>query len=60
MGDAQYHLRRAQWTLANYPRVPRFDPYINFPSRTTKLEHMGRFGLNTVSSLPLVDEITTR
>jgi len=36
------------------------DPYINFPSRTTKLEHVGRFGLNTVSSLPLVDEITTR
>ncbi len=36
------------------------DPYINFPSNTTKLEHMGRFGLNTVSALPLVDEITTR
>ncbi|MFK7743206.1 MAG: hypothetical protein AB8H80_23020 [Planctomycetota bacterium] len=36
------------------------DPYVNFPSRTTKLEHIGRFGLNTVSSLPLVDEITTR
>ena len=36
------------------------DPYINFPSRTTKLEHVGRFGLNTVTSLPLVDEITTR
>ena len=36
------------------------DPYVNFPSRTTKLEHIGRFGLNTVSALPLVDEITTR
>lgn len=36
------------------------DPYVNFPSRTTKLEHIGRFGLNTVSSLPLVDEVTTR
>ena len=36
------------------------DPYVNFPSNTTKLEHIGRFGLNTVSSLPLVDEITTR
>ena len=36
------------------------DPYTNFPSRTTKLEHMGRFGLHTVSSLPLVDEVITR
>ena len=36
------------------------DPYINFPSDTTKLEHVGRFGLNTVSSLPLVDEVTNR
>jgi hypothetical protein len=36
------------------------DPYINFPSNTTKLEHVGRFGLNTVTGLPLVDEITTR
>ncbi|MBL8728743.1 MAG: hypothetical protein JNM25_09960 [Planctomycetes bacterium] len=36
------------------------DPYINFPSNTTKLEHMGRFGLTTVSSLPLVDEVTNR
>ena len=36
------------------------DPYINFPSDTTKLEHVGRFGLMTASSLPLVDEITNR
>jgi hypothetical protein len=36
------------------------DPYVNFPSDTTKLEHVGRFGLNTVSGLPLVDEITNR
>ncbi len=36
------------------------DPYINTPSDTTKLEHMGRFGLRTFSALPLVDEITTR
>ena len=36
------------------------DPYINFPSRTTKLEHTGRFMLNTAAGLPLVDEITTR
>jgi hypothetical protein len=36
------------------------DPYVNYPSNTTKLEHVGRFGLTTVSGLPLVDEITTR
>jgi hypothetical protein len=36
------------------------DPYVNFPSDTTKLEHLGRFGLMTASSLPLVDEITNR
>ncbi|HEB52401.1 MAG TPA: hypothetical protein ENI87_03995 [bacterium] len=36
------------------------DPYINFPSNTTKLTHLGRFGLTVASSLPLVDEITTR
>lgn len=36
------------------------DPYVNFPSNTTKLEHMGRFGLTTVSSLPFVDEVTNR
>jgi len=36
------------------------DPYVNFPSRTTKLEHFGRFGLHTMASLPLADEIITR
>ncbi len=36
------------------------DPNVNFPSNTTKLEHVGRFALTTVSSLPLVDEITNR
>ncbi|MBL8753627.1 MAG: hypothetical protein JNK15_10020 [Planctomycetes bacterium] len=36
------------------------DPYVNYPSDTTKLEHVGRFGLTTVSSLPLVDEVTNR
>jgi hypothetical protein len=36
------------------------DPYVNFPSNTTKFEHIGRFGLMTASSLPLVDEITYR
>lgn len=36
------------------------DPYINYPSDTTKLEHVGRFTLTTLSSVPGVDEITTR
>jgi hypothetical protein len=36
------------------------DPYINYPSDTTKLEHVGRFGMNTVTALPLVDEVTNR
>jgi hypothetical protein len=36
------------------------DPYVNYPSDTTKLEHVGRFGLMTISSLPLVDEVTNR
>lgn len=36
------------------------DPYVNYPSNTTKLEHIGRFGLTTVSGLPLVDEVTNR
>lgn len=36
------------------------DPYVNYPSSTTKFEHIGRFGLNTVSSLPIVDELTSR
>lgn len=36
------------------------DPYVNFPSDTTKLEHIGRFGMNTVTALPIVDEVTNR
>ena len=36
------------------------DPYINYPSNTTKLEHLGRFGLVTLSSIPPIDEFTTR
>lgn len=36
------------------------DPAVNYPSDTTKLEHLGRFGLMTITSLPLVDEITNR
>jgi hypothetical protein len=36
------------------------DPYINYPSNTTKLEHLGRFGLTMASGLPLVDEVTNR
>jgi hypothetical protein len=36
------------------------DPYVNYPSNTTKLEHVGRFGLMVASSVPGVDEITNR
>ncbi|HZN38330.1 MAG TPA: hypothetical protein VFD82_05975 [Planctomycetota bacterium] len=36
------------------------DPYINYPSNTTKLEHLGRFGLVTLSGIPPIDEFTTR
>lgn len=36
------------------------DPAVNYPSQTTKLEHLGRFGLVTLSSVPGVDEITNR
>ena len=36
------------------------DPYINYPSDTTKFSHLGRFGLTTLTSIPGVDEITTR
>ena len=36
------------------------DPYMNAPSRTTKFEHLGRFGLHTFASLPVVDEVITR
>ena len=36
------------------------DPTVNYPSDTTKLEHVGRFGVGIVTSVPLVDEITNR
>ena len=36
------------------------DPYINYPSDTTKLEHLGRFMLTTGTAFPGVDEITNR
>ena len=36
------------------------DPYVNYPSDTTKLEHIGRFGLTTLSTVPGVDELTKR
>jgi glycogen synthase len=36
------------------------DPYINYPSNTTKFEHVGRFALVTASSLPGFDELTNR
>jgi hypothetical protein len=36
------------------------DPAVNYPTNTTKLEHLGRFGLSTLTSFPVVDEFTTR
>lgn len=36
------------------------DPTVNYPSNTTKIEHLGRFGLSMLTSVPGVDEITTR
>ena len=36
------------------------DPSVNYPSDTTKIEHLGRFTLMTVTMLPGVDEITNR
>jgi hypothetical protein len=36
------------------------DPYINYPSDTTKFEHLGRFGLMTLTSVPGVDEVVNR
>jgi hypothetical protein len=36
------------------------DPYINYPTNTTALEHFGRFGLSTVTPLPVIDEVTRR
>lgn len=36
------------------------DPNVNYPSETSKLEHVGRFFLVTGSSLPAVDEVMTR
>jgi len=36
------------------------DPYVNYPSDTTKLEHTARFLFSMVSTVPGVDEITTR
>jgi len=36
------------------------DPSVNYPSSTTKFEHLGRFTLVTATSLPGVDEVTNR
>lgn len=36
------------------------DPTVNYPSDTTKLDHLGRFGMSVLTSVPGVDEITTR
>jgi hypothetical protein len=36
------------------------DPYVNYSNDTTKLGHVGRFGLMQASTVPGVDEIVTR
>jgi hypothetical protein len=36
------------------------DPAVNYPTDTTMLEHLGRFSLVTVTSIPPMDEITQR
>ena len=36
------------------------DPSVNYPSSTTKLQHVGDFGVNVVTAVPLVDEVTLR
>lgn len=33
------------------------DPYVNYPSDTTSLGQFARFGISTVATLPLVDEV---
>ena len=38
----------------------RNDPYVNYPTNTTQLEQVGRFGLNVVTGVPGMDEITKR
>lgn len=36
------------------------DPYVNYPSDTTKLDHTAAFLFGLVAPIPPVDEITTR
>ena len=36
------------------------DPAVNYPSDTTKFEHLGRWTLSTATMVPGFDEITTR
>ena len=33
--DANYHARRALWTMLNFPRVLAIDPYLNYPHGAT-------------------------
>lgn len=54
-------LMRIQDTIdRHFWNYDKNDPTVNFPSSTSKLEHLGRFGLVTATSMPFVDEITTR
>lgn len=36
------------------------DPYVNYPSDSTKLDHLGKFAVMQASSVPGVDEIINR
>jgi asparagine N-glycosylation enzyme membrane subunit Stt3 len=33
--DSYYHMRRAEWTAANYPEIPYEDKYLYFPDKGT-------------------------
>ncbi len=35
------------------------DPYVNYPSDTTRIGHMGRFGMSAVSSFPIVGDVVS-
>lgn len=37
------------------------DPYVNYPSNTTMIDHVGRFGVNTFAGrIPVIDDINRR
>lgn len=37
------------------------DPYVNYPSSTTMVDHIGRFGVTSVTGrVPVIDDVTRR